>query len=110
MKCFFGNRRWDLLKPNDVFNFRHALSFFSELALSYYSAAWMTCAVLNEDAVDTAIEDLVGILQEADPKLWTSDQRDVIQDWLSYFRERFNETFSEEVDAALRNIRRSHSC
>src|SRR5213592_3725227 len=82
---FFGSRSWNSITPTDVFRFRHALSFFSPSALAYYTAAWMTCALLDDEAVDTAIEDLVGTLGKADLNLWTNEQRIAICEWLMHF-------------------------
>lgn len=85
IKAFFGNRRWDAVTPQDVFQFRHALSFFSKSALAYHTAGWMTCCLLDAAAVDTGIEDLVDIFGKADAHLWTRKQRQAICEWLTHF-------------------------
>jgi len=101
IKDFFGNRRWDSVTPQDVFQFRHALSFFSKSAFAYYTPAWMTCSLLDEVAVDTADSDLVcSLVRRADENLWTQAQRQVICEWLSYFqddplKERFEEAIKK---------------
>ncbi len=82
---FFGNRRWGSVTTHDVFRFRHALPFFSPQALAYFTPAWMIASLLDENGVDTAIEDLVSNLEEADPNLWTQAQRAAICAWLNYF-------------------------
>jgi hypothetical protein len=86
IKEFFACRPWSSITPKDIFDFRHALSFFSPSTLAYYTAAWMTCSLQDERRVDTAIEDLAGALGGADPGLWTQEQRSVICEWLLHFR------------------------
>jgi len=86
IKLFFGGREWQSITPSDVFRFRHALSFFSDCALAYYAPAWMSCSLLDADAVDTAIEDLAGTLGRKDPSLWTHEQRRAICNWLTQMR------------------------
>lgn len=104
IKLFFGGRNWNSVSPADVFRFRHALSFFSPLALAYYTAAWMTCALLDEDAVDTAIENLVSVLGRADPNLWTQEQRLVICEWLAHFNVSNLPSFKQDFEKAANNL------
>lgn len=85
IKQFFRCRAWNSITPSDIFRFRHALSFFSESALVYYTAAWLTCSLLDEEAVDTAIENVVDVFGEVDPNRWTEKQRLVICEWLNHF-------------------------
>ncbi|MGD1086711.1 MAG: hypothetical protein ABSA47_18390 [Verrucomicrobiota bacterium] len=87
IKEFFGGRAWNRITPNDVFNFRHALSSFSPAALAYYTAAWMMCCLMDEKTTDTATEDLVGTLSRADANRWTEEQRRIICEWLAYFKD-----------------------
>ncbi|HXB59231.1 MAG TPA: DUF6714 family protein [Candidatus Acidoferrales bacterium] len=87
IKQFFGDRPWNAITPANVFNFRFALSFFSPPALAYYTPAWMTCSLIDEVAVDTAIDDLVSTFGRTDPKLWSQAQREVICAWLDHFKE-----------------------
>ena len=105
IKSFFGNRRWDLVTPQDVFQFRHALSFFSKSALAYYTAAWMTCALLDDEAVDTAIENLVSKLGKANPNLWTQEQRQVICEWLIHFNVSDLPSSKHDFENAANNMR-----
>jgi len=86
IKLFFGRREWQSIMPWDVFRFRHALSFFSDSALAYYAPAWISCSLLDEDTVDTAIEDLVATLGRKDASLWTDEQRRAICVWLAEIR------------------------
>jgi hypothetical protein len=101
IKEFFGSRPWNSITPDDVFNFRHALSFFSPLALAYYTPAWMMCSLLDKKAVDTGIEDLAGALESADATIWTREQRKVICEWLVYFRQVPLKTVVEKAAANL---------
>jgi hypothetical protein len=105
IKAFFGSRTWNSLTPADVFHFRHALSFFSSSALAYYAAAWMTCALLDDDAVDTAIEDLVSTLGKADPNLWTQEQRLAICEWLVHFNCSDLPSLKSRFESASKNLR-----
>jgi hypothetical protein len=85
IRVFFGGRAWNSLTPQDIFRFRHALSFFSPLAFAYYAPAWMTCSLLEQRTVDTAVENLTGALGEADRSLWTQEQQFLICRWLFHF-------------------------
>lgn len=103
---FFGGRRWNSITPSDVFRFRHALSFFSPSALAYFTAAWMTSALQDEEVVDTAIEDLVGALEKADADLWTREQRNAICDWIEHFSCSDLPTLKHRLESALWNMGR----
>ena len=101
---FFGGRLWNSITPSDVFRFRHALSFFSPSALAYYTPAWMTCALVDDEAVDTAIEDLVGTFGETSPNLWTKEQRLAICEWLRHFYDSDLPTLKQRFDKAMNNM------
>ena len=104
IRAFFAGRPWSSVTPPDIFRFRHALSFFSPRALAYYTAAWMTCALLDEDAVDTAIEDLVGTAERVEPDLWTRDQKAAILGWLLHFRDTGSSSFRRLCEKAVRKF------
>ena len=82
---FFADRPWNSIAPGDVFRFRHALSFFSPQTFVYFTPAWMTCSLQDEEVVDTAPENLMGILAEANPDQWTQEEKCVICEWLVHF-------------------------
>jgi hypothetical protein len=104
IRLFFGGRAWNSVTPSDVFCFRHALSFFSPAALAYYTAAWMTCALQDDNAVDTAIENLVSCLGRADPNLWTQEQRLVICQWLVRFNVSNLASSKQDFEKAAANL------
>jgi hypothetical protein len=104
IKAFFGGRAWNSITPRDVFRFRHALSFFSPTTFAYFSAAWMTCSLMDEGAVDTAIDNLVATLAEADPDLWTPGQRSVICAWLDHFDTVDLPSAKSHFESALRHL------
>jgi len=82
IRQFFAGRSWRTVTPQDVFRFRHALSFFSAKAFVYFTPAWMRCCLLDVEAVDTAVDDLVWDLERKDPELWSEGQRRTICEWL----------------------------
>jgi hypothetical protein len=98
---FFGGRPWTAIGPKDVFRFRHALSFFSPSAFAYYIAGWMTCSLVAENEVDTAIEDLVYDLGRVDANLWTRQQRCAICAWLLHFKD---VPLKERLQSAITNL------
>jgi hypothetical protein len=113
IKDFFGGRPWTAITPQDVFRFRDALSAFSAKAFAYFAAAWMTCSLLDEEAVDTAIEDLIFSIARAhrstgrrDVNLWSDEQKAVICEWIKYFEAKYgdSEIFVEDCQAAYRNL------
>ena len=103
---FFAGRPWTAVTPKDVFRFRLGLFDFSKRAFAYYTAAWMTCILLDLDAVDTADMELVSGLRTADPNFWTKEQRRVICDWLAWMEERDDllPFEREHVMAAAKNL------
>ena len=101
---FFSGRSWRSITPSEVFNFRHALSYFSPCALAYFTPAWMTCALLDRHAVDTAIENLVGTLGEVNPAIWTQEQRLIICAWLAHFNTYNLNSVKALFERAGRNI------
>jgi hypothetical protein len=100
IKSFFGGRPWNRVTPQDVFRFRHALSFFSHSAFSYFTPAWMTSSLLDQAAVDTGIEDLVGALGRREIS-WTKDQRRAICEWLHYSQLNIEDLESVRRDFAV---------
>ena len=110
---FFGGRSWTSITPRDVFRFRLALCVFSEKAFAYFTPSWMTCSLLDEEGVDTAITDLVWRIAGAhrslvrrDLNLWSAEQKAVICDWIRYFEAKYidSELFQEDCKAARRNL------
>ncbi len=61
----------------------------------------MTCSLLDEVAVDTGIEDLVGTLGRADVNLWMREQRSIICEWLIYFKD---VPLKERFEQAIKNF------
>ena len=107
IKAFFGNRRWNAVTPQDVFHFRHALSFFSKSALAYHTAGWMTCCLVDAAAVDTAIEDLVYTFGKADANLWTRKQRQAICEWWTHFDFSQSPSSKSAFERAMKHMRRA---
>jgi hypothetical protein len=99
IKSFFAFRPWNSVTAQDVFRFRHALPLFSPSARAYFTAAWMTASLQDEDAVDTGTEDLISNLGRSDPKIWTADQRAAICQWLAYFKTRWQGFLAREIEA-----------
>jgi hypothetical protein len=105
IRDFFGGRIWTSITPDDVFRFRHAVDFFSESALIYYTPAWMTCGLLDEEAVDTGNEDLVRALKKMRLNAWTKTQEQAILEWLIYFRDRSPLIFQDTFEQAINNLK-----
>lgn len=105
IRLFFGNRAWNIVTPQDVFRFRHALSFFSSSAFAYFSAAWMSAAIQDTEAVDTGVEDLVHAITRVDPRIWKPDQRTAICEWLTHFSNLFPAWCKDDFERAIRKMR-----
>lgn len=103
IKSFFGGRPWNCVTPEDVFRFRHALSFFSPSAFAYFTPAWMTCSLLDEGAVDTGIENLVSAIGRRE-NCWTQEQRRAICEWLHHFNTVDLESVRTDFAVALSKV------
>lgn len=114
IKDFFGGRAWTEVTPQDVFRFRDALSTFSAKAFAYFAASWMTCSLLDEEAVDTGMEDLIFEIATAREDQerrravdsWSEEQKAVICEWIKYFEAKYGDSdlFVENCQAAYRNL------
>jgi hypothetical protein len=104
IKLFSGGRAWNSVTPGDVFRFRHALPCYSPRALTYYTAAWMTCSLLDEEAVDTGIEDLVSAFERVKVNLWTQAQRSIICQWLIHFQDTGSPSLKKRFEQAAENL------
>lgn len=104
IKAFFGGRPWNTISPENIFRFRHALPLFSNRAFTYYAAAWMTCGILNPEAVDTGCEDLLTNLARKDVGIWNKEQRRAICLWLNYCKPDWPKGIKERYEEAARKF------